>query len=458
MGSPLRADQSAAPTSGQPASSRLSEVIGALSHALDLTEGQPMGHAQRSCAIGLEVALRMGLDEDERGALTYALLLKDAGCSSSAARMTELFAADDLGLKRDFKRIDWSEKGEILGFMVRKTAPDASPLARAGQLLRAIRGFAAEGQAIVETRCERGARVVAMLGCPPEAAAAVHSLDEHWDGTGRPDGRAGEDIPLLARIASLAQTTEIFYAADGWEAARDVVARRRGRWFDPRVADAYLSIGADDPLWPHLLDDAVAEALSSHERPGEGAAADEDALDRISQAFAGVIDAKSPYTAHHSSGVARYATAIGENLGFAPARLRTLRRAALLHDVGKLGISNSILDKPARLTDDEYAAIKRHTLYTEQILGGVSAFADIASAAASHHERLDGRGYHRGIGGDLLSPFVRVLNVADVYEALTADRPYRGPMDPSDALAILWKDAGTAFDPEYVAALEASLG
>lgn len=457
MNSSLRAERAAPPRSGASETPRLSEVIGALSHALDLTEGQPMGHAERSCAIGLEIARRLDLGEEDRSALLYALLLKDAGCSSSAARMSELFAADDLDLKRDFKRVDWSERGEVMGFMVRRTAPGAPPLARAGRLLRAIRGFAAEGRAIVETRCERGARVVAMLGCPPAAAAAVRSLDEHWDGGGKPDGLAGERIPLLARIAGLAQTAEVFYAADGWEAARGVVLDRRARWFDPRVADAYLSIGPDDPLWPHLLDGSVAEALARQEPAGDAPVADEGRLDTIAEAFAGVIDAKSPYTAHHSSGVARHAVASAESLGFAPRRVRTLRRAGLLHDVGKLGISNRILDKPGRLTDAEFAAVRRHTVYTEEILGGVTAFADIAGAAASHHERLDGRGYHRGIGGALLSPFVRVLNVADVYEALTADRPYRGPMDPADALAVLWKDAGAAFDTEYVSALEASV-
>ena len=136
---------------------RLSEVIAALSRALDLTEGQPVGHAQRSCVIGLEVARRLGIDAEARVPLLYALLLKDAGCSSAAARMTELFAADDLALKRDFKRVDWTNRGEVLGFMVHATAPDGSPFARAGQLLRAIRGFASEGQAMVETRCDHGA-------------------------------------------------------------------------------------------------------------------------------------------------------------------------------------------------------------------------------------------------------------------------------------------------------------
>ena len=201
---------------------------------------------------------------------------------------------------------------------------------------------------MIETRCDRGARVVAMLGTAA-AAAAVRSLDEHWDGNGRPEGLGGEEIPLFARIASLAQTAEIFYLTDGWEAAADVVRKRRGRWFDPRVADAYLSIAADDPLWPRMRDGAVIEALLADDPDGTPAMADGDRLDRIAEAFGDVIDAKSPYTARHSARVARFAVAIGAHLGLEPEALRTLRRAALLHDVGKLGLSNSILDKPGRL-------------------------------------------------------------------------------------------------------------
>jgi HD-GYP domain-containing protein (c-di-GMP phosphodiesterase class II) len=145
--------------------------------------------------------------------------------------------------------------------------------------------------------------------------------------------------------------------------------------------------------------------------------------------------------------------AIGEHMGFDPVRLRALRRAGLLHDIGKLGVSNLILDKAARLTDAEFAEVRRHPLYTEQILSRITPFADLAVSAAGHHERIDGRGYHRGIRSDLLPLEARILAVADVYEALTADRPYRASMPRDAALAIMWKDSGTAFAPDCVAAL-----
>jgi HD-GYP domain-containing protein (c-di-GMP phosphodiesterase class II) len=292
-----------------------------------------------------------------------------------------------------------------------------------------------------------------MLGFPPPAAAGVRSLDEHWDGSGRPDHLQGEAIPLISRIACVSQTAEVFMSTDGPGAALDIVRARRGIWFDPRVADAFLSIAPGDPLWTRMADDAALEVLGDLE-PSEGVAMTDDAgLDRVAEAFASVIDAKSPYTARHSVGVATYAAAIGDGLGFDPPRLRSLRRAALLHDIGKLGVSNLILDKPGALTGEEVAEVRRHPLYTEQILSRITAFADIAEAAAAHHERLDGRGYHRGVGSDRLTLEARILAVADVYEALTADRPYRRPLDREVALGILWKDAGAAFDPLCVAAL-----
>jgi HD-GYP domain-containing protein (c-di-GMP phosphodiesterase class II) len=431
---------------------RLSEVIAALSHALDLTEGQPVGHAQRTCAIGMEIGARLGIDSDERQALMYALLLKDAGCSHSAARMSELFAADDLALKRGFKRVDYQRIPEVLTFAARHTGPGMSKFARSGQLLRALRGLKSVGQEIVETRCERGAAVVSMIGCPPAAAQAVRSLDEHWDGAGKPFGLKGEQIPLLARIACLSQVAEIFHAADGLGASRAVVAERRGRWFDPAVADAFLSIPDDHDLWRMIRDDGAAGLIQIHERTRPDPV-DENGIDLICEAFADVIDAKSPYTARHSEGVATYAAAIGGAMGMDHDQVRSLRRAGLLHDIGKLGISNSILDKPGKLTDTEYASIQAHPRFTYEILSRVSTFSGLAPAAAAHHERLDGKGYHLHLGAEYLDEMARILAVADVFEALTADRPYRGPMDPEKVLGILQGDVGTAFDGSAVEAL-----
>src|ERR1700710_455591 len=167
---------------------RISEVLAALSHALDLTEGQPVGHAARSCVLGVRIADQIGLGEDDRNALFYALLLKDAGCSSSAARMSTLFGVDDLVLKADGKRVDWSRPGEVLRFVTRHAGEGGSPLRRVARVGSVASKLKREGHAIVETRCERGAGVVRQLELPEAAAVAVRELDEHWDGSGQPYG------------------------------------------------------------------------------------------------------------------------------------------------------------------------------------------------------------------------------------------------------------------------------
>ena len=181
------------------------------------------------------------------------------------------------------------------------------------------------------------------------------------------------------------------------------------------------------------------------------------ALDRIAEGFSSVIDAKSPWTFCHSSGVAEVSVGIAEVLGISGRRLATLRRAALLHDIGKLGVSNMILDKPSRLTESEMAQMRLHTNYTYQILSRVNGFSEFAETAAAHHERLDGRGYHRGISGSDLSLEVRILGVADVYEALAARRPYRQDLTREEVMVVLDKQAGTALCPAVVGALKTFL-
>jgi HD-GYP domain-containing protein (c-di-GMP phosphodiesterase class II) len=291
-----------------------------------------------------------------------------------------------------------------------------------------------------------------MLYLSEGTAAAIRSLDEHWDGRGQPEGLRGEEIPLLARILCIAQTLEIFHAHGGVRAARSVVRQRRGRWFDPALVDAALAI--DRRFWATLEEPDV----SGWEPADLVLVADDERLDRIAEAFARVIDAKSPFTARHSERVAEIAVGIGGVLGFDGLAQRDLRRAGLLHDIGKLAISNLILDKPGKLTDAEFGKMKEHPVHSLAILERAPCFAPIAALAANHHERIDGTGYPRGLGGDALDLPMRVLAVADVFEALTADRPYRGPLPEEQALDIVSWEVPGRLDRAAFGALETYLG
>jgi len=430
----------------------LSGVIGALSFALDLTEGQPPGHALRSCMIGMRIAEELELPAADRSDLFYALLLKDAGCSVNASRMAALFGADDQELKRTAKQVDWTSRRRAAAWAAREAGAGGKLGDRVGALKR-VQAAGEVARELAATRCDRGAEIARKLFLTEATAGAIRGLDEHWDGSGHPDGLQGAEIPLFARILCLAQTVEVFHAAGGVGAAREVALRRRARWFDPVIVDAFAVVCRDAAFWRSL----EAPDVTVWEPEELVLAADEERLDAICEGFARVIDAKSPYTARHSERVSELAVGIGEMLGYGPATLRGLRRAALLHDIGKLAISSRILDKPGKLTDDEFAAIRSHPVYSLQILERARCFASIAELAANHHERLDGRGYPRRLGADRLDQPMRALAVADVYEALTAERPYRTGMPRERALEIVHQDVPERLDPDVAAALEAHL-
>jgi HD-GYP domain-containing protein (c-di-GMP phosphodiesterase class II) len=427
----------------------LSELIGALSGALDIGEGEPPGHAKRSCLIGMRLAEEIDMDGAARSDLFYALLLKDAGCSANAAHMSALFGADDQAAKRTSKLVNWSRPLNAFVWSLRTVAPGGSLKERTDRL-RAIRNEGTVTRKLMKARCHRGAEIARKLGFSEATAEAIRALDEHWDGRGQPLGLRGTEIPLAARILCLAQTVEVFHAARGVRAAYRVARHRSGEWFDPRLVVALGSFRSDAGFWDSLSDPDV----SAVEPADRVLTADEDRLDQIAEGFAAVIDAKSPWTHEHCDGVTSIALGIGALLGFGESALRELRRAALLHDLGKLSISNRVLDKPGALSDAELAAFKRHPLLTEQILGRVPSFGRLAAVASAHHERLDGSGYPRGLAGDELTMPMRVLAVADVYEALASDRPYRPAYPPEVALELMRAEVPARLDPDAFDALD----
>jgi HD-GYP domain-containing protein (c-di-GMP phosphodiesterase class II) len=430
---------------------RLSEVVAALSHALDITEGQPIGHAERCCRIGMRIGEAIGLPAQSRSALFYALLLKDAGCSSTASRVAALFENDDQRVKVDLKTTDLQRPLEAIRYAARNAAPERNLLMRARRFaLVALKGSRRE---MTQLRCERGAEIARQIGLSEETAQAILHLDEHWDGAGDPGSVHGEDIPILGRILCLSQSAEIAWQRGGPDAVIEVARQRRGTWFDPHLVDVLVGLRADSAFWALVL----LTDVSDLEPEDRAEVADEARLDRIAEAFASVIDAKSPFTSQHSQGVADIAGQVARQLDLPADELRDLRRAGLLHDIGKLGVSSRILDKAGPLNEAEWAAMRRHPEMTQRILEHVSAFGPLADTAAAHHERLDGHGYHRGVNADELPLAARILAVADVAEALSADRPYRSALAPDEVLALMREEVGSHFCPVAYQALEGAM-
>jgi HD-GYP domain-containing protein (c-di-GMP phosphodiesterase class II) len=297
-----------------------------------------------------------------------------------------------------------------------------------------------------------------MLKLSDATATAIRDLDEHWNGGGNPKGLRGEQISLLGRICGLAQSVEVFLSELGLPAAIDMARQRRGKWFDPEVVDAFLRIERDAAFWSGLASHDLIGEISRWEPADEMLVADEEGVDRVAEAFAQVVDAKSPWTFLHSSRVADIAVGIASQFDCSPGLRRDIRRVGLLHDIGKLGISNQILDKDGRPTEDEFAQIRKHPEWSYRILKQVQAFQQLADVAGGHHERLDGRGYFRGLAGEQIAFATRILTVADICEALTAKRPYRDAMDWEQTQAILTKDIGKGIDGQCLEALKAWYG
>jgi putative nucleotidyltransferase with HDIG domain len=424
-------------------------VIAGLSYALDVTEGEPVGHAVRTCHIGMRIAELLGLDSHTRSNLFYALLLKDAGCSANSARMAALFGTDDHAAKHTSKRVDWSRRLPAFAWSLRTVAPGGTLRDRISRLL-AIKSEGQVTRALMQARCDRGAEIAYLLGLEADAAEAIRTLDEHWDGEGQPRGLRGEEIPLLGRILCLAQTAEIFHSHGGAADAWAVATRRSGQWFDPALVEALGAIRDDAAFWSSVADRDV----SSWEPADRLMTADDLRLDRIAEAFAGVIDAKSPWTYRHSDRACVIVTRLAAALGSDSETVGELRRAALLHDIGKLAVSSRILDKRGRLTPAEFAQVREHPVITARILERVPGFQRLASVAAAHHERLDGGGYPHRLRGEELTQPMRMLAIADVYEALTSDRPYRSAMTSDEALAVMRVDVPRRLDGEIFSALE----
>jgi HD-GYP domain-containing protein (c-di-GMP phosphodiesterase class II) len=435
---------------------RLNELIAALSHALDITEGQPEGHCIRCCWIGMHVGRELGLSDDDMWDLYYTLLLKDLGCSSNAARICELYLTDDLHFKRDFKTVGDSLP-QVLHFVLKHTGLKAGLAERFRSVLTILRDGPAIAQSLIATRCQRGADIARLLRFSEAVAEGIYSLDEHYNGQGKPDKLAGDAIPMFSRIALLAQVIDVFVIADGRAAALKEVQRRAGSWFDPRLVAAFQKVATSAGFWATYDSPGVTAAVHALEPRSREVALDEDYLDDIAIAFGQVVDSKSPYTSGHSERVALYTDMIAETMGLSPERRRWLKRGALLHDVGKLGVSNSVLDKAGKLDIEEWAEVKLHASYTETILGRISAFAELAKVAAAHHERLDGGGYPRGLSGADISLETRIITCADIFDAITAERPYRAAIPIPKTLEIMAETVGTAIDADCFEALKRAI-
>jgi HD-GYP domain-containing protein (c-di-GMP phosphodiesterase class II) len=433
---------------------RLAELVAALSLGIDLGFGQPMEHVLRQCLIALRLAERLGLDEDERAVVYYTALLVNVGCHTDAHEQAKWFG-DDIALKSDKYEYDLrSPRAAVNG--MRRIGAGNPPMHR----FRVGLEFALSGHREVDGMIEHHAAIARMLGeqleLPDAVIDALGAAYEMWDGRGWPGEMEGDAIPQAARLAMLGEFVEVAHRVGGVPGATALARKRSGKQFDPVAASCLC----DDP--EAVLGDLDAvdtwDAVIGAE-PALAVMLSGERFDAALAAIASFVDLKSPYTLGHARAVADLAGAAGAHFGLDEPERRTLRRAGLVHDLGRLGISNSIWDKPGPLGPGEWERVRLSPYLTERMLHQSEALASLGAIAVQHRERLDGSGYPRGLAGAGISRPARLLGAADAYQAMREPRPHRPARTAPDAAAELRAEVKAGrLDAEAVEAVLAAAG
>jgi HD-GYP domain-containing protein (c-di-GMP phosphodiesterase class II) len=409
---------------------RLAEVVAAISLATDLGMGQPLQHALRTCVIATRLADEAGLPPAELPVVYYTALLRYLGCTADAHMMSAI-VGDEIEARAAYATVDPGSAREELAWLARYAGAGSSPPRRAARLAGAMAGGASATREVTATACEVARRLAERLGLPEDVQRALLQAFERWDGKGHPAGLAGEEICHGARVVALARDAEVFHRIAGVDAATSVIASRAGGAYDPALVDVFQRRA------PTLLPEAEGWDAALAAEPPPRRHLSETGLDDTCRAIADYADIKTPWTLGHSTGVAELAEAAAWRLELPADEVTAVRRAALVHDLGRVGVPNSIWERPGPLTADERERVRLHPYLTERVLAHAPALAPLASLAALHHERLDGSGYHRACGAASLPVPARILAAADVYHALTEPRPHRPARTEQEAAGTL---------------------
>jgi HD-GYP domain-containing protein (c-di-GMP phosphodiesterase class II) len=406
----------------------LAELVAALSLGVDLGFGQPMEHVLRQCILALRICERLSLPEEQRSVVYYAALLVNVGCHSDAHEQAKWFGDDVAVRSTKYDHDHRSVRGAASA--IRFIGAGNPPLHR----FRVGLEFAFHGRhdldKMVEGHSLLARDLAARLGLNVQVQGAVAASYERWDGKGWPGAVRGDDIPIAARITQLAEYVEVAHRLGGLGAACALARKRAGKQFDPQLAEVLCSDAEEifedldsTRSWQAVI--TAAPALRVRLRG--------DAVDAALVAIADFVDIKSPYTLGHARAVAELVAGAGQVLGLSASEVRTLRRAGLVHDLGRLGVSNSIWDKRGPLGAGEWERVRMHPYLTERMLSQSAALAPFGQIAVQHHERIDGSGYPAGLSGAAITPLARVLGAADAYQTLREPRPHRAALSPVEA-------------------------
>ena len=433
---------------------RAAEVVGALSLATDLGTGQPLEHAMRTAVLAVRLGELAGVSAQDLADTYYVALLHASGCTSNGHEAAQLYG-DDITHRAAFFLIDTTNPAEVLAFYQAYVGAGRPPEVRAAMIEDAIANAGTRARDAFATMCEVAQRFAGWLELGTNIQVALEYVFSRWDGRGFPNA-GGEDIPLTMRLLHVARDISLFLSAADAAEARGVIERRSGAAYDPELAGIALR-SFDDLL--DGLDDARMWELALESEPFPQLQIAGARLDAAFTAIGALTSLKSPWFREHSTGVAGLAEAAAWRIGLPADSVTFLRRAALAHDLGRIGVSNAIWEKPGPLGFGEWERVRLHPHFSERAFAQSPTLAPIGLLAGSHHERLDGSGYHRGTRGAALDMPARILAAADCYSAMREARPHRAALDAQTAEAELTREAEEGrLDQDAVDAVLAAAG
>ncbi len=433
---------------------RLAELLASLSLAIDLGTGQPMEWVLKCTLLATNLSKTLNLSADEQHDVFYLALLRHVGCTANSHSDAELFG-DELAVAEGMT-LDTADMNAMMGFVFRNTGKGRPALTRLQMIARLMSLGPSLAEPNHNSHCEVAQRVALTLGLPDRLQPMLWQLYERWDGKGTPKRLKGEDLALPIRVIHLVQDVATFYSLSGVEAALAMARARSGGQFDPALTDAFCQHAPDlcAPLNTESTWDAVLNA-----EPGQPRHLNDDGFDAACHAVADFTDMKSPFTLGHSRHVAQLAEAAARECRLPQSDVEAMRHAALIHDIGRVGVTAGIWGKPGPLTEGEWERVRLHPYYTERVFARSPALEPLGALAALHHERLDGSGYHRRVAGSALPLTARLLAAADVYCAMTETRPHRPAFASEAAAEQLRRDARAGkFDEKAADAVLAAAG
>ena len=415
---------------------RVAEVIAALSLATDLGIGVPLEHGLQSTLLAMRLADRLKVDAETAAQTYYACQLFYVGCTANTDVATELFGADDALTAYAAPSRFGSRTEMTAGFLRAVAPPGGAPIVRAGQLARRVPTLAKVVKQHIAAFCEVARMLTDRLGVDSSVGALFAHVAERWDGKGEPGRVRGDELPLAMRIVHVARDAAFQRMLGGAEHAASVIRRRAGHAFDPEVVAAF----ADEGAGFRAIDTASAweETLAREPRPHTMLAG--GSIDGALGAIGDFGDLVSPCFLGHSAGVAVLAMNAARRCSFDMADVTMIRRAALIHDVGRVAVPARIWLEPGSLTPDDWEKVRLHPYHTERILHRSPFLAVLAGVAGAHHERCDGSGYHRGTAAPGLTASARLLAAADAYQTKIEPRPHREPLTPEQAAETLTRE------------------